>query len=148
VIGSGKSTVSKALAGLLGWRLVVSGDVARAVDAGTAATGAMADAAALDAALLPLLAPGPVVLDGYPRTAAQLMALPPGFAVVMLDLDPDVALARVVDQGKRGWDHAARMDEQRAGLEAVAQAVDLRVDVTGKTPGEIVFEIISSEELA
>lgn len=147
-IGSGKTTVAQALAALLGWRLVGSGDVARSIDANTAATGAMADPDALDAALRPLLVPSPVVLDGYPRTARQLAGLPRGFDVVTLQVDRVTALARAnraaKQDGKEGWNAEQRYRDQMGGLEDVARYSSIIVDARGKTVGDVVFEILSS----
>lgn len=109
----------------------------------------MADAEALDRALLPLLRPGPVLLDGYPRTMPQLVMLPGGFSVVMLDLDRRTAEARAraaaEASGKAEWPVSKRYDEQLPGLEQVRRQVDLIVDVTDKTLGEVLIEILSSK---
>lgn len=111
----------------------------------------MADAEALDRALLPLLSPGPVVLDGYPRTMAQMVMLPGGFSVVVLELDWHTARARAnaaaAASGKIDWDPDRRHAEQSFGLEQVKRHAELVVQVAGKTPGEIAFEILSCEYL-
>ena len=132
---------------LLGWRVIASGDVARSIDADTARTGQMADADALDRALLPLLSPGPVVLDGYPRTTRQLAPLPGEILVVGLNIDEWAALERINNREKHGWDEQARMREQASAIRNVMRYATLVVNVHGKTPGEVAFEILSSRYL-
>lgn len=135
------------LAHFLGWKVVSSGDVARQIDSLTARTGAMADADELDRALLPMLAPGPVLLDGYPRTTRQLAALPLGFDVVFLEIYDEEAIRRFASRDKYGWNEMTRLREQRTGLEAVRPYCPLRVYTGDKTPGEVAFTILSSEYL-
>jgi cytidylate kinase len=146
-IGSGKTTTVRVLEHFLGWRVVSSGDVARQIDSLTARTGAMADPDELDRVLLPMLAPGPVLLDGYPRTTRQLAALPLDFDVVFLEINEEEALRRVARRMKNGWNETQRLRQQRGGLEAVRAYCRLRIDVAGKSPGEVAFEILSSEYL-
>lgn len=108
----------------------------------------MADPDALDRALRPLLVPGPVVLDGYPRTTRQMTSLPVGFDVVMLEIDQELSMIRAnraaAASGKEGWDAAKRYREQRRGIEQVAPYAAIIINVTNKTPGDVVFEILSS----
>lgn len=107
----------------------------------------MADPDALDAALLPMLNPGPVILDGYPRTIEQMVMLPTGFDVVGLNIDEVAAMFRIKGREKNGWDEAQRMRDQAAGIRQVLKHANLVVNVQGKTPGEIVFEVLSSAYL-
>lgn len=147
VIGSGKTTTARALASLLEWRVIASGDIARSIDSGTAQTGKMADPDALDRALLPLLTPGPVILDGYPRTTRQLASLPEGILVVGLNIDPWAALERIAGRDKHGWDERSRMTEQAGSIRTVMRYAAVTINVQGKTPGEVVFDILSSRYL-
>lgn len=109
----------------------------------------MADADALERALRPLLSPGPVVLDGYPRTTRQLAALPQRFSTVMLLLEQDESIRRAnraaAASGKTDWDPDARWRQQASGLDTIRAYVDLVVNVKDKTPGEVAFEILSSK---
>jgi hypothetical protein len=111
----------------------------------------MANALALDEALIPMLNPGPVLLDGYPRTMLQYLVLPTRFDVVMLRLDKDTAIRRAnqasAASGKQEWSAESRWHEQRPGLNELQSAALLVIDVAGKTPGEVAFEILSSEYL-
>lgn len=105
----------------------------------------MADAAALDAALLPIIESlDEYILDGYPRTMQQRRALPAGVRVVGLNIDPLSALQRIAGRSKHGWDEDLRMEEQAALLKPVMGQADQIVNVQGKTVGEIVFEIITA----
>ena len=139
--------MANALGELLQWPVVHSGDIARRIDQNTRQTGAMADGDALDAALLPLVKRRPVILDGYPRTQWQLATLRdlPGWAVVGLNIDPDVALRRLSGRGRAddALYGAERVRSQNWGLVPVWARLDLVVNVNVKTTGEVVFEILT-----
>lgn len=129
VPGSGKTTLARTLAALNLAPYVGAGDIARAVDARSAATGAMADERALrDALRAELAGKRDWVLDGFPRTKHQylMMATDPAFTefddpiiIIHLTARSDILRERLHAREARGDDATidARIEEQERLME-------------------------------
>lgn len=140
LMGAGKTTVGRRLAGRLGWTYV-DNDAALPAPPGdiVAAEGLdalhAAEAAALRAALgsddAVVAAPASAVLD------ASLRALLGGEQVVWLRARPETLAARVAGTPRPV---AGGAGEREAGFAAVADVV---VDVDARTPDEVVEEILA-----
>lgn len=125
--GAGKTTLALHLMDELGWPILSSGDIARAVDPGGVAAGGLADEASFRSAWfkqLGLLQAGPVIFDGIPRSREQVELLPNGTQIIMLVCPFAVAVSRLTRRGRADDTTdviVRRLEEQVALLEA-AQA--------------------------
>lgn len=101
--GTGKTTLARGLGALLGWDVVGTGDIARAADPESLATGGMAEESAFREAFHRVMAAAVgrrLILDGIPRSRSQLELLPPDTKIVLLTCRSDVARARLLRRGR------------------------------------------------
>lgn len=126
--GAGKTTLANNLHEALGWPIISTGDIARRVDPEGLARGELADEAAFREAFFeayydlgPTLAE-PAILDGMPRSRAQLDYLPRERLLMGLTCRIDIAIERQLRRGRAG--DSAEIIEKRTREQSALLEVD------------------------
>lgn len=120
VPGSGKSTLARALAERAERTVVSTHELVAAVDPATFAEGRMADAERLARAYALAVEPlsGPYIVDGWPRSEAQLDMLPEDSLVFRLWCPRHISMERLLNRGRaddtpgiigKRWDEQDRL---------------------------------------
>lgn len=118
VPGSGKTTLAEGLSERLGYNVVSSGDIARAVDSASLAVGDLADEALFREAWARVALPPHAVIDGLPRSEGQVALLPDDATVILLTCRSDIAISRLLRRGRD--DDRAEIAERRVTQQQVA----------------------------
>lgn len=144
--GAGKSTVAMALADAIGARVVSPGDAARAAGDQSVRNGGMADEKLVRDYVARSIreAKKDIILDGFPRTFAQYVLLPPDTTLVRVVTEERTALDRLSARGREDDTPdlvVKRVHEQSALLEGwLADATHITVwngaDMTREEVGQ------------
>ena len=107
--GAGKTELATRLHAEFGWPVISTGDIARTVDPVSLAAGKLADEDKFRTAFLKAYydlrylqgAMGRVILDGIPRSRAQLDLIPEA-TIIALTCRIDIAIDRQISRGREG----------------------------------------------